>query len=167
MAQIRAASSACALSVGMPRGQSRSVATHSANAKSSEASGCAVQEAMAMGLLRQCTTMYSKRCPGLALKVADAILQAGSGTSQLPLWLEELCLWGIPGEEKSESGLFAQSRFADPAGLMRLYIKHHQYGSACGVVTSILSKTTTSEESSRLPEKGSVDFVPYLSLIHI
>ncbi|KAL9189233.1 hypothetical protein ACHAXT_011723 [Thalassiosira profunda] len=161
MAQIRAASSACALSVGMPPGQPRSVATHSANAQSSEASGCAVQEAMAMGLLRQYTTMYSKRCQGLALKVADAILQAGSGTSQLPLWLVELCLWGIPGEEKSESGLFAQSKIADPAGLMRLYIKHHQYGAACGVVTSILSKKTTSEESSRLPEKGSVDFVPY------
>jgi hypothetical protein len=43
---------------------------------------------------------------------------------------------------------------------MRLYIKHHQYGEACDVVTTLLSKQRALH-SYRLPEKGSIDYVPY------
>ena len=122
---------------------------------------------MAMDLLQQYTTVYSNTCRGLGLNVANAILRIGNGVTQLPLWLKELCMFGIPGDGESKSGLFAQpagkdNRISDPAGLMRLYIKHNQYGEACDVVTSILSKQASSTNAStRLPEKGSIDYVPY------
>merc|ERR1712150_101470 len=84
---------------------------------------------------------------------------------EMPPWLKELCIFGSnPQDEKSNTcqiGLFAQqptplnnSIIADPVGLIRLFIKHHQYGEACDVVVSILSKQTSQKytRSSRLPE---------------
>ena len=121
---------------------------------------------MAMNLLQQYTTVHSKRCPGLGLKVAKSILAVEDGVSELPMWLKELCIFGIPGDDESKGGLFAKAAgkgyagFPDPAGLMRLYIKHHQYGEACDVVTTLLSKQRALH-SYRLPEKGSMDYVPY------
>jgi len=177
IAQIRASSSACAL-LGSANTPPQSCITSSCvNSKSwvsNGQSGKALQATMAMDLLQQYTTVYSKRCRGLALSAASAILQVGDGMSELPLWLKELCMFGvIPGDEESSSGqngLFAHpttsqdNGIADPAGLMRLFIKHDQYGEACEVVVSILSKQTSNSKnapSSRLPEKGSIDYVPY------
>jgi hypothetical protein len=126
---------------------------------------------MAMNLLQQYTTVHSKRCRGLGLNVAKSLLAVGDGVSELPPWLKELCIFGVLGDEESKGGLFAKAAgkgsagIPDPAGLMRLYIKHHQYGEACDVVTSLLSKQRTFHSSitssSRLPEKGSIDYVPY------
>jgi hypothetical protein len=158
-AQIRASSSACAL------GSAKSVITANPNScVSMGQSENMLQSGMAMNLLQQYTTMYSKRCHGLGLKVANSIL---GKDAELPMWLKELCIFGVPNDEGSNNGLFAQSGkgscgIADPAGLMRLYIKYHQYGEACNVVTTLLSRQrTTLAASCRLPEKGSIDYVPY------
>lgn len=158
-AQIRASSSACAL------GSAESVVTANANScVSMGQSENMLQSVMAMNLLQQYTTMYYKRCRGLGLNVANSIL---GKDSELPMWLKELCIFGVPNDEGSNDGLFAQSGkgscgIADPAGLMRLYIKYHQYGEACNVVTTLLSRQrSTLAASCRLPEKGSIDYVPY------
>ncbi|KAL7546940.1 hypothetical protein ACHAWF_010261 [Thalassiosira exigua] len=170
IAQIRAASSACRLKCASDElGFQPRITSSSANSKSwvsNSLSGKMLQATMAMDLLQQYTTSYSKRCRGLALHVADAVLQAGDGASELPLWLKDLCMLGIPVDGESQSGLFAGIKagvVANPAGLMRLYIKHHRYGEACDVVAAVLSRGTSrrTNASSRLPEKGDVDFVPY------
>jgi len=181
IAQIRDSSSACSLaSTGMQHLQPRCITSSTVNPKSwvPNSQSCnALEATMAMSLLRQYTTVYYERCRGLGLNIADAILKAGEGVSELPLWLKELCMFGNIAEDgnssgsASQSGLFAQlngadtSTLADPAGLMRLYIKHHQYGEACDVVTSILTKQqnmpNSTRSSSRLPEKGSIDWIPY------
>ena len=170
IAQIHRSSSACALgSAGnTPVSQFR-VTSIGANVMS-WVSNChsehILQSTMAMNLLQQYTTVHSKRCPGLGLKVAKSILAVEDGVSELPMWLKELCIFGIPGDDESKGGLFAKAAgkgyagFPDPAGLMRLYIKHHQYGEACDVVTTLLSKQRALH-SYRLPEKGSIDYVPY------
>jgi len=170
IAQISASSSACALGSADTPPQSR-ITSFSINSKSwvsNDQSGKVLQSTMAMDLLQQYTSVYYKRCSGLCLSVANAILRVGDSVSELPLWLKDLCMFGTSGDEESKNGLFAQpagkdNDIANPAGLMRLYIKHHQYGEACDVVTSILSKQTSlsSNASSRLPEKGSIDYVPY------
>lgn len=127
---------------------------------------------MAMALLQQYTAGYSKRCRGLALDVASAILQVGGDMFELPLWLKELCMFGIPDDANAESkscrnGLFAQQStpqgtfVGDPARLMRLFIKHHQYEEACDVVVAVLAQNAKTATSRRLPEKGSIDYVPY------
>ena len=161
MAQIRAASSACALGADI---QTARVNSSTANPISVDT----LQPTMAMDLLQQYTTVYSGKCHGLVLHVANAILDV---VSELPLWLKDLCIFGLPNEvQNTKDGLFAQpistnkvnAGIADPTGLMRLYIKHHQYGEACDVVTSILSKTPSqSSSTTRLPEKGNIDYVPY------
>jgi len=156
IAQIRTASSACALG---------SSGVQSTSSRSSLSGGSALQSTMAMDLLQQYTTVYSKRCHRLGINVADAILKE---VSELPLWLRDLCMFDVSSSGSSKNGLFAQANdgqgkaaVADPTALMRLYIKHHQYGEACGVVTSILSTEQSSDSSTRLPEKGYIVNVPY------
>jgi len=171
VAQIRTSSSACAI-----LSSSDAVTASSANSTSwvsNRLSGKALQATMAMDLLKQYTSVYSMRCCGLALAVASAILQIEDGPSELPLWLKDFCVFGtiIADDKASGDGLFAQQASsndnvtADPAGLMRLFIKHHQYGEACDVVVSLLSKRQKSHSqnapSTRLPEKGNIDYVPY------
>jgi len=155
IAQIRTASSACKL--GLSSGMQSS--------SRSSPGGNALQSTMAMDLLQQYTTVYSKRCHRLGLNVADAILKE---VSELPLWLRDLCMFDVTSSGSSKNGLFAQrndgqgrAAVADPTALMRLYIKHHQYGEACGVVTSILSTEESSDSSTRLPERGNIVNVPY------
>jgi len=169
VAQICASSSACALLGPAPQSRITSSSVNFASWVSNAQSVKALEATMAMNLLQQYTTAYSVKCRGLALDVASAILQSGD-VSKLPLWLKELCMFGSSTLD-GNNGLFAHqpmpkenSIIADPAGLMRLFIKHHQYGEACDVVVSILSKQLSCSEdatSSRLPEKGSIDYVPY------
>jgi len=156
ISQIRTASSACALG---------SSGVQSTSSRSSLGGRNALQSTMAMDLLQQYTTVYSKRCHRLGLNVADAILKE---VSELPLWLRDLCMFDVTSSGSSKNGLFAQrndgqgrAAVADPTALMRLYIKHHQYGEACGVVTSILSTEQSNDSSTRLPEKGNIVNVPY------
>jgi hypothetical protein len=129
---------------------------------------------MAMDLLQQYTIVHSKRCRGLGLNVAGAILREADGMSKLPMWLIELCTFGLPGDENDEGRLFGQmagngSGVADPSGLMLLFIKHNQYGEACDVVSSILMKRSDDTSAClnptiaacRLPEKGNINYIPY------
>ncbi len=135
IAQICASLSACALGSdgNMPASQF-CISSISVNAMS-WVSNChsenVLQSATAMNLFQQYTTIYSKRCHGLGLNVAKSILVVGDGVSELPRWLKELCIWGIPGDDESKVGLFAKAAgkgcagIPDPAGLMHLHIKHH------------------------------------------
>ena len=130
-----------------------------------------VQSAMAMDLLRSYTERHSGRCRGLALAVADKMLTSSGGTADLPPWLVDLIAFGSPssssGAGTRSGGLFASragdaaSSSSDPAGLVRLYMRHHRYGEACSVVTSVLSRKDAEGLTSRLPERGCVEVVPY------
>jgi len=162
--QIRASSSICEQEIDCTSGPSTtsSFTSNSQSWASSDQSAHSLQATMAMNLLHQYTTAYSKRCGGLGLSVASAILDL-SGNTVLPIWLKDLCMFGSPA---NESSLFAQrncdSGVANPSGLVRLLMSHHKYGDACDVVTAILSsQASSSSPSSRLPEKGSIDYVPY------
>eukprot|EP01082_Thalassiosira_pseudonana_P014250 g12920.t1 g12920 contig7:458423-464320(-) len=174
--QIRISSAACALGSAKITSQTPSVTSSSVNSKSYASNSDGVlQSDMAMDLLRQYTTVYSHSCRGLSLFVARAMFQSTEGRVELPQWLKELCMFGVTSEAETDSssgGMFAHAKSkgngngidsADPAGLVRLLMKYHKYEEACRVVISILSKQRTmlSKTSSRLPEKGSIDFVPY------
>ncbi|KAL3772607.1 hypothetical protein ACHAWU_002513 [Discostella pseudostelligera] len=177
IAQIRASSSTCALQSSsntcIPHSHVTSFTSNCMSWASNWKNEEALQSSIAMDLLQQYTIVHSKRCPGLGLNVARAILKEGKGMSNLPAWLTELCTFGLPGDGNHEGGLFVQtagkgSGIADPAGLMRLLIQNHQYGEACDVASSILSKREETfsclrdtRASSRLPEKGSIDYIPY------
>ena len=174
IAQIRLSSSACALgSVDMPDySQVSSASVNSMSWCTNKQCDEVVQTTMAMNLLQQYVTVYSKRCRGLALSVARAILRSAGGTSGLPRWLKDLCMFGTPAAgDLSVYGSFAQQRCkgtdnsrdnADPAGLIRVFMEYGKYEQACSVVISIFSVTfAQADASSRLPEKGSIDYVPY------
>lgn len=141
---------------------SSSVCEQEIACKSCPSTNSSAQATMAMNLLHQYTTAYSKRCGGLGLSVASAILDL-SENAVLPIWLKDLCMFGSPA---NESNLFARrncdSSIADPSALVRLLMSHHKYEESCEVVTTILSSQASSTSpSSRLPEKGSIDYVPY------
>ena len=125
-----------------------------------------------MNLLRQYTTEYSTSCTGLGLHVARSILLISQGTYSLPQWLKELCTSGVKSDQNNK-GLFAVAKqqnntAADPAGLARLLMDFHQYGEACDVIVEILNKRNdTRLSSSRIPEKGDIDFVPYNLIDHL
>ncbi|KAL7513143.1 hypothetical protein ACHAXN_011101 [Cyclotella atomus] len=167
VAQIRLSSTAC--NVANPLSQS-SVSASSTNShcfRSNTHCDQALRSDLAMNLLRQYTTVYSRSCNGLGLHVAGSILLISEGTYALPNWLKELCTFGVDSVEDKKCGLFASPKrndqVADPAGLVRLYMEYHRYKEACDVVTSVLSRRNgqLSSTSSRLPEKGSIDFLPY------
>jgi hypothetical protein len=170
IAQIGASSSACALgSDGKTSVSQLRVTSGTANARYQNENE--LHSTMAMNLLQQYTTVHSKRCLGLGLSVAKSIMDVRNGVTQLPPWLKKLCIFGLSSDEEINGGLFAMAAgkssacIPDPAGLMRLYIKHDQYGEACDVVASLLSSQQAlhlnKSTSSRLPEKGSIDYVPY------
>ena len=158
--QMQASSSICEQE--MDSSTTTSITSYSQSWESSDKSAHSLQAATAMNLLYQYTTSYSKRCSGLGLSVASAILDL-SGNTVLPIWLKDLCMFGSPS---NGGNLFAQrncdSSVADPSALIRLLMSHHKYGDSCDVVTAILSsRASSSSASSRLPEKGNVDYVPY------
>jgi hypothetical protein len=154
--QMRTASSICE--------QNAANSGPSALVSSTVSSHHSMQATMAMNLLHQYTTSYSKRCQGLGLSVASAIFKVSGGHAALPIWLKDLCMFG---SSATGSNLFAQrngsdSSVANPSGLIRLLIANHKYQDACDVVTAILSsQASRPNPSSRLPEKGSIDYVPY------
>ena len=116
----------------------------------------------AMELLRRATLRYSSASCPLAIEVAERLLDLSHYRIGLPLWLQYFLI-GIHGEEP---GLFAKTgrskKLGDPSGLMGLYLKRGLYEEACDVVSTILfEKSRETQASSRLPEKGDIDFVPY------
>jgi hypothetical protein len=122
---------------------------------------------MAMTLLRKYTTEYANAENNIALELAETLIDLDKGRVELPAWVIDL----LTGKE--EKGLFARrkkdgnskegSSAADPAGLVRLYMKHGIYIAACDLVSTILVGTSSRDMTapSRLPEKGDIDFVPY------
>jgi len=170
--QMRVSSSVCEREIACrpaPSATNSFTANSQSWASGENMSTHSLQATMAMNLLYQYTTFYSKRCRGLGLSVASAVLELSKGNAVLPIWLKDLCMFGIP---KNESNLFAQtgngirditSSVANPSALVRLLMTHHKYGDACDVVTAILlsSRASRLNPSNRLPEKGSIDYVPY------
>lgn len=101
----------------------------------------------------------------LALDVAEAFLDRDGDRAVLPYWVRETL-----GDTAATSGsLFARTpgsegtTAADPAALLRSYVKRGLYASACDLATNVLrgngNRRTTA--LGRLPEKGDVDIVPY------
>ena len=123
----------------------------------------AVQADLAMNLLRQYTSVYSQSCHNLGLHVAAAIFLTSDGTQDLPHWLKELCIFG---DDELKSAAFASAKgkhaVADPAGLVRLLMNYRRYYEAADVIVTVLTERNKClSPSNRLPEKGSIDFVPY------
>ena len=132
-------------------------------------------KAAALALIRKITLAYSTAETPLALDVASGILNFHESDVSLPAWLENLLL-GIGG--KQPNGLFAKRPVSDssgylgnPSALLSLYMKQGMFIEACNVVTGTLlghdgsdTDSRQSNASSRLPEKGEVDFVPYTKI---
>jgi hypothetical protein len=124
---------------------------------------------MAMTLLRKYTTEYANAENNIALELAESLIDLDKGRVELPAWVIDV----LTGAGKEEKGLFAHRKIdgnskegtsaANPAGLVRLYMKHGIYIAACDLVSTILVGTSSRDMTapSRLPEKGDIDFVPY------
>jgi len=112
----------------------------------------------AMSLVQNYTTKYSDSGNSLSKEVAQTLLDLGFGRSELPLWLHTLLL----GEPNGNiDGLFAK-RNGNPAELLRLYMRKGLLSLACKVVCEVLTCRGREEHATcRLPEKGSIDYVPY------
>lgn len=131
------------------------------------------QAAACMDLLRIYTTKYANSSNSLAIEVATTLLDSKSpqgGVSQLPVWLTDLlcgtndsCFAGrvSPGDDRN--GEDVASGAASPSALVKIYIERARYAEACEVVAKVLddSGSRVSSPSARLPEEGSIDFVPY------
>ena len=129
----------------------------------------------AMALIRKLTLAYSTAETPVALDVATCFLDQEGDCAHLPAWLERL-LMGVDACTSSlSSGLFARrpkpgsgAYLGDPSALVSLYTKRGMFTEACDLVTATLSGLESQENgsresraSSRLPEKGDIDFVPY------
>lgn len=131
------------------------------------------QSAACMDLLRIYTTKYANSSNSLAIEVATTLLDSKvsyGGASKLPVWLTALlcgtndsCFAGRvpPGDDHNEVDV--ASGAASPSALVKLYIERARYAEACEVVAKVLddSGSRVSSPSARLPEEGSIDFVPY------
>jgi hypothetical protein len=125
----------------------------------------------AFDLLETVVTREGNAKNGLALALATEILK--TPTRRLPEWLTRL-LTGSGETGVNRVGLFAtvgaakyhpSELQADPAGLLRLYMKIGDFVSALKLVGEVLTcggNMKAREESSRLaPEMGGIHFVPY------
>lgn len=101
----------------------------------------------------------AKAPPTVVLDVADKMLVMDDGMSSLPTWLIQLF--------QPQYGSFASfpstkdnvTKPGNPADLLRLYIRHGMYTTACNYVATILSLPKKS--GTMLPEKGDIEYVPY------
>ena len=117
--------------------------------------------AFAMELLRLYTETFAAKESSIAIDLAEAFLDLDGGRAKLPCWLTSL----IMGDRHftDTSGLFDKSD-GNPTALLNLYIKYGMYIDGCELVTSILLGDENARRQaapSRLPERGSIDFVPY------
>jgi hypothetical protein len=81
----------------------------------------------------------------------------------LPSWLEKLLLGS---DIATSNGKFARKTNpkeavyqGNPQALLSLYTKQGMFVDACNLVSKILSDQSTA--TSRLPESGDIDYVPY------
>jgi hypothetical protein len=124
----------------------------------------------AMTLLQSLTTAFTAADNPVAIEVADSLLDVQGVAVPLPTWLERLLLLGSNNDDAP--GLFARrphtgssGYLGDPSALLTLYTKWGMYHEAFAASASLLAGSDgTSREgkaSSRLPEKGNIDYVPY------
>lgn len=135
----------------------------------------ATVHAAAMELVRNLTLSYSSAETPVALDVATCFLDQQGGCGQMPAWLERVLIGADEGSPSLSGGLFARRSksgssvyLGDPSALLTLYTKRGMFVEACNIVTVTLSGLGSQENgsresraSSRLPEKGDIDFVPY------
>ena len=152
----------------------------------------AARGSIAMELMRSLTVTHAGPDNSLALEVARTLLDIDQGQAELPSWVLDLLLGrrnykaGPDSRIEECSGLFgnctemapdkhqdltrSQPSAANPAGLVRLFMRHGLYVPACDVVSSILrgdnlgslyASVKQNTVLSRLPECGGIDFVPY------
>merc|ERR1719354_53644 len=116
--------------------------------------------ACAMELLRLYTEAYATENNSIALDLAETLLDLDDSRALLPVWLTNIIL----GKSKSGcDGLFATNG-GNPTALLNLYIRNGLYVEACNVISDILRGGEGGRENaatSRLPERGNIDFVPY------
>ena len=138
-----------------------------------------VKSKASMELIRRLTVAYSNSSNSLALDVAGKFLDLDMDRALLPIWLVNVLLGRTSKLSKNaqkyrSSGLFANpshktGNAADPSSLLRLYMKRGMYVLACNVVTEVIlghDGGTERKHSAikRIPEKGSIDFIPYASI---
>jgi hypothetical protein len=111
----------------------------------------------AMELIRTYTERYSSADNSLAIEVAQTLLELENGQAALPSWLITLILG--PAKDR---GLFAST--GNPSALILAYIRWDMLVEAAVVVSTVLSGNGFDRKrtaTSRLPEKGNIDYVPY------
>ena len=134
-----------------------------------------VRSAAAMALTRKLTIIHSSAETALAVDVATCFLDQEDGYGSVPGWLERLLTGADVSTSDDEAGLFARrpkagssTYLGDPSALISLYSKYGLFAEACDVVTSVLTglegPARETNASSRLPETGDIDFVPYRSI---
>ena len=119
------------------------------------------RRSIGMCLLEIFTSAYADKSNKIAIGVAETLL-AFKPEVHLPKWLTML----LTGVDSSICGLFASHSLrnskADPASLLRLFMKYGCYIEACDLVSNILADPRRRTfVTKRIPEKGDVDFVPY------
>ncbi|CAJ1942944.1 unnamed protein product [Cylindrotheca closterium] len=114
-------------------------------------------------LIRKITLAFSTAETPVALDVAGGTLSQQIEGARLPSWLESLILGS---EIAAPSGKFAPRPSPEdtaypgnPQALLSLYTKLGMFVQACKLVSKVLSGQ--SEATSRLPETGNIDYVPY------
>jgi hypothetical protein len=138
----------------------------------SSLSDTAVRSA-ASELIRRLTLTYSTAETPVALDVANLLLDQMAGSGELPMWLERLL---VGADAPSNVGAFAprtnagcKDYLGDPPALLLSYTRRGMFIEACNLVASVLNgfnseKERATDAVSRLPEKGSIDYVPYQSI---
>jgi len=117
--------------------------------------------AFAMELLRLYTETFAAEEISIAIDLAEVLLDLDCGRAKLPCWLTSLIMGNRHFTDTS--GLFGKND-GNPTALLNLYIKYGLYIDGCELVTSILLGDENARRQaapSRLPERGSIDFVPY------
>lgn len=125
----------------------------------------------ANALCHSLTTLFTTSDTPIAKEVAEGFLSSERGAAQLPAWLEHFLAHGNGDTERP--GLFAKRPsegdttlyLGDPNALLSLYMKRGLFAESCKLVSTVLSGFgcwhRKAKSSSRLPEKGDVDYVPY------
>jgi hypothetical protein len=121
---------------------------------------------LAMLLVEVLTVTFTTHKDPLAKEVAREMLSSNRICTPLPSWLESLLMTGK--KSTHAPGMFARRTqgydgyLGDPEVLLNLYMSCGLFKEACRVVTAVfdLSNRRVNHVSSRLPEKGEIDYIP-------
>eukprot|EP00554_Chaetoceros_debilis_P004514 CAMPEP_0194080240 /NCGR_PEP_ID=MMETSP0149-20130528/6289_1 /TAXON_ID=122233 /ORGANISM="Chaetoceros debilis, Strain MM31A-1" /LENGTH=2026 /DNA_ID=CAMNT_0038761911 /DNA_START=189 /DNA_END=6269 /DNA_ORIENTATION=- len=112
----------------------------------------------AMGLLRLYVERYAKEDKKVAIELAEKLLDLEN--AKLPIWLQDLVIG-----QRGADGLFANNGVGNPTALLNLFIRNGLYVDACQLVSEVIlgdkNKDRDRAATSRLPELGNIDYVPY------